>query len=158
MSANDKHKEVWQFVSGTGIAVNPTLVASYDDIVSDLLEKGLSPQDVSVHVVVAIRRHWKSFKAGMDVFEDLCECLRFVSREDGDGAVHPPEEVLAHIVKTKAELAVYYDELAWLAPFAAVEGLDADATARERMEAIAEREQVLERLERASEHGMHHSE
>ena len=137
-------EEVWSFVEGAGIGVNPVVVAAYDDVVSDLLEKGLSSQDVSSHVVLAIRRQWQSFKAGMEAFEVLCECLNFAARLD-QGAPDPLD-ALAHIVQTKAGLAAFYDELAGMAPYAGVEGLDAEVTRRERQEAIAERDNILAKI------------
>ena len=138
------HEEVWGLVDGAGIGVNPTVVAAYDDVVSDLLEKGLKPEDVSSHVVLAIRRQWHGFKAGMEAFEAFCNCLSFAASLD-DGAPEPMD-TLAHIVTTKAALAAFYDDLATTAPYAGVEGLDTEVTRRERQEALAERDDILSKI------------
>jgi len=138
------HERVWTLVEGAGISVNPTVVSAYDDVVTDLLSKALTPEDVSSHVVLAIRRQWHSFKAGMEVFEVLCECLKFEAELD-QGAPDPMDS-LSHVVTTTAGLAVFYDQLAQMAPYAGVEGLDTETTAQERREAIAERDELLAKI------------
>ena len=142
--AADMHKEVWSLVDGAGIGVHPTVVAAYDDVVSDLLQKGLQPADVSSHIVLAIRRQWHGFRASMEAFEAFCECLNFAASLD-EGTPNPLD-TLAHIVTTKAALAAFYDELATIAPYAGVEGLDPETTQRERQEAIAERDDLLAKI------------
>ena len=141
----ETHEDVWNLVQGAGIDVNPTVVAAYDDVVSDLLDKGLQPEDVSGHVVLAIRRQWQGFKAGMEAFEAFCECLTFaVSLDKG---TPDPMDTLAHIVTTKAALAAFYDDLATVAPYAGVQGLDRDVTRAERAESVAQRDDILAKIE-----------
>ena len=140
----EMHEQVWSLVAGAGISVNPTVVAAYDDVVTDLLAKALTPEAVSSHVVLAIRRQWQSFKAGMEAFEVFCDCLKFAAGLD-EGAPDPMDS-LAHVVRTKAGLAVFYDELAKMAPYAGIEGLDTALAGRERQEAIAERDEFLAKI------------
>jgi hypothetical protein len=140
----EMHEQVWGFVDGAGVGVNPTLVACYDDVVTDLLEKGLDAEAVSSHIVLAIRRQWASLQAGMEAFEVFCECLNFAAQLND--AVPDPMESLAHVVKTKAGLAVFYDELAKMAPYAGVDGLDSEVTGQERQEALAERDDILAKI------------
>ena len=137
-------EEVWQFVQDGGINVNATAVATYNDIVEDLLTHGLSPQDVSGHIVLNVRRSLTSFQANLEAFEIFCECLNFAA-ELSDG-VPTSLETLAHIVKTKAGLASFYDEMARIAPLAGIENVDKEATAKDKAEAIAERDDILAKI------------
>ena len=137
-------EEAWQFVQDAGINVNATAVATYNDVVEDLLTHGLTPQDVSGHIVLSVRRSLTSFQANLEAFEIFCECLNFAAAlSDG---VPAPQEILAHIVKTKAGLATFYDEMARMAPLAGIENVDKEATAKDKAEAIAERDDILAKI------------
>ena len=116
---------------------------------TDLLEKGLDPESVSIHVVLGLKRSLTAFQANIEAFELFCECLNFAAMAS-DRAPEPLES-LAHIVKTKAGLATFYDAIAQMAPLAGVEDLDQEVTAREKAEAIAERDDLLAKIAAASE-------
>jgi hypothetical protein len=137
-------EEVWQFVQDGGTNVNATVVAAYDDVVEDLLTHGLSPQNVSNHIVLSVRRSLTSFQSNLEAFEIFCECLNFAA---GLSDKVPTQlETLAHIVKTKAGLATFYDEMARMAPLAGIEDVDQEATAKDKAEAIAERDDILAKI------------